>query len=744
MIGKTISHYKILEKLGQGGMGVVYKAMDTKLKRTVALKFLSPAFSFDKEAKKRFRHEAQTASSLQHHNICNIHDIDETENGQVFICMDFYEGNTLKEKIESEQKINYEAIDIIIQLATGLQKAHEKGIIHRDIKPANIFITNDGVVKILDFGVAKLSGQTMMTKIGETLGTIAYMSPEQAKGEEVDHRTDIWSVGVVMYEVLTGTLPFNADYDQAVIYSILNENPKPINLLQKDAAPRLAKIINKTLEKDASKRYQNILELLEDLKSSNSPEADILKQEKSIIVLPFDDLSPGHDQEYFSDGLTEEIISDLSGIKSLRVISRSSAMTFKGTKKKIPEIAREVNVQYVLEGSVRKAGDSLRITAQLIEAQNDNHIWAEKYSGSLEDVFGIQEKVSLSIVDKLRLKILPNDVDSIKNKAIKDVNTFDYYLRARDQINNFNIKALKRAIDFLKKAESETGGNASIYSLLAYAYAQYVNLGHEHEEYIEKAESFANMALQKDPNSSEALTVLGFIELFLSGNVKKSLKYLETSYLIRPNDTNTLMWLSVIYAQIGRIEEARKAAIRASEVDPLTTIWYGVIGTIELYAGCFDKALQLMEKALSGGKENPGLQAFYTVALFYKQKNEQIKSFVSENANSEERTTMDYIMIMLSYAVDRRSRDLHDLFKKPETMKTFRRDSQSSWFAASAFACAGDFNAALDWLENSVNRGFLNYETILKFDPFLSKLSSEPRFEKLIQFMKTERKKFDG
>ena len=266
MIGQTVSHYKILEKLGGGGMGVVYKAEDTKLKRTVALKFLPPVFSFDQEAKKRFINEAQTASSLQHNNICNIHDIDETKDGQIFICMDCYEGETLKKKIDRGQIKTEEAIDIIVQAAAGLQKAHEKGIIHRDIKPANIFITNDGVVKILDFGLAKLSGQTMMTKMGETVGTIAYMSPEQTRGELVDQRTDIWSLGVVLYEMLTRNLPFKGDYDSAMIYSILNSNPEPITGLSDDIPVEMEQIVNKCLDKDKEYRYQRIDDLLTDLR----------------------------------------------------------------------------------------------------------------------------------------------------------------------------------------------------------------------------------------------------------------------------------------------------------------------------------------------------------------------------------------------------------------------------------------------------------------------------------------------
>lgn len=276
MIGQTISHYRILEKLGGGGMGVVYKAEDTKLKRTVALKFLPPVFSFDQEAKKRFINEAQTASSLQHHNICNIHDIDETKDGQIFICMDCYEGETLKKKIERGQIKTDEAIGLIVQVATGLQKAHEKGIVHRDIKPANIFITNDGVVKILDFGLAKFSGQTMMTKMGETVGTIAYMSPEQTRGELVDQRTDIWSLGVVLYEMLTRDLPFKGDYDSAMIYSILNEEPKHLTDLRTDVPKEFQQIIDRCLSKNSSERYHNIDELLRGLRRLQGERSNIL------------------------------------------------------------------------------------------------------------------------------------------------------------------------------------------------------------------------------------------------------------------------------------------------------------------------------------------------------------------------------------------------------------------------------------------------------------------------------------
>ena len=265
MIGKTVSHYQIAEQIGSGGMGVVYKAEDTKLKRTVALKFLPSSFSLDDEAKQRFIHEAQATSSLQHNNICTIHDIDETDEGQLFICMDCYEGESLKQKIErGPLKLN-DAIDITVQIAGGLAKAHEKEIIHRDIKPANIFVTKDGIVKILDFGLAKVTGQTQLTQMGSTSGTVSYMSPEQTRGEQVDHRTDMWSLGVVLFEMLAGHLPFIGDYEQAVMYSILNEDPEPITGVRTCIPMELEWIISKSLAKDPNERFQHLDEIVVDL-----------------------------------------------------------------------------------------------------------------------------------------------------------------------------------------------------------------------------------------------------------------------------------------------------------------------------------------------------------------------------------------------------------------------------------------------------------------------------------------------
>jgi serine/threonine protein kinase len=320
------------------------------------------------EAIDLFVQEARAASALDHPNICTIHEIDETSEGQVFIAMACYEGATLKESLASGPLSVETALDIAMQVADGLREAHRKGIVHRDINSFNIIVTDTGRAKIMDFGVAKLAGTPGAPGPKTLVGTVAYVSPEQATYEDVDERTDIWSLGVVLYEMLSGKLPFSADYEQALVYSILNEEPEPLSRFRDDVPQALQHVVSRALEKDRDKRYQNVEDFLHDLGVSSAAGAVLSERRQSIVVLPFEDISPGKDNEYFSDGLTEEVINDLSMVRSLRVISRTSTMKLKGTTKDSKTIGRELNAQYLLEGSVRKSGDSLRINAQLIDA----------------------------------------------------------------------------------------------------------------------------------------------------------------------------------------------------------------------------------------------------------------------------------------------------------------------------------------------------------------------------------------
>ncbi|MGE5796490.1 MAG: protein kinase domain-containing protein, partial [Ignavibacteria bacterium] len=452
MIGKTILHYRILEKLGEGGMGVLYLAEDSKLKRQVAIKFLPHYIAANKEERQRFEIEAQAAASLNHPNISTIHAIEESDD-EIFIVMEYIDGVELKEKINPPSSPlsergdivglpTDEAVNIAIQIAEGLEAAHKKGIIHRDIKSGNVMITKDGKIKIMDFGLAKIGKGTQVTKVGSTIGTIAYMSPEQARGEELDHRTDIWSFGVILYEILTGKQPFKGDYDQAVIYSILNEEPETI----KNISLELNTIVQKALAKAPADRYQSAKEIFDDLTelksnsfsktypqtskhklplkkknkkwfvpaaiiifvaflftayiyfNSLSERNEISSVRKMIVVLPFENLgSP--DDNYFADGITEEITSKLASIGSLGVISRNSAVQFAKSNKSTKEIGKELGVDYMLEGTIRwaKGKDNqnrVRITPQLIRISDDTHIWADSYDRVLDDIFKIQNEIA--------------------------------------------------------------------------------------------------------------------------------------------------------------------------------------------------------------------------------------------------------------------------------------------------------------------------------------------------------------
>ena len=740
MIGKTVTHYKILEKLGEGGMGVVYKAEDTKLRRPVALKFLPPELTRESGAKERFIHEAQATSALQHHNICTIHEVDETHEGRLFICMDYYEGETLKEKVARGPLPIDEAIDLVAQVAEGLTKAHESGIVHRDIKPANVMVTKDGVVKILDFGLAKLAGVTGVTRTGTTMGTAAYMSPEQARGEDVDHRTDIWSLGVVLYEMTTGRLPFKGEHEQAVIYLILNQDPPSLAAFRSDIPDALQHVVAKALEKDRAHRYQNVGALVNDLKNSSAPGAPLAERKKSIVVLPFEDISPGKDNEYFSDGLTEEIITDLSKIDAMRVISRSSAMLLKGTPKSTKTIGRELNVQYVLEGSVRKAGNNLRITAQLIDAMNDVHLWAEKYSGTLDDVFDIQEKVSRAIVDSLKVKLSPEQDRRVGERPIPNVHAYECYLRAKREIETFTEDGLERALRYLQKGLEIVGENAVLHAGMGLVYWQYVNIGLEQESYLDKAEECAKKAFELDPESTQGHFLLGMIML-MRGGQQESARHFKKVLTANPNDPDALGWLASVCFNAGKPAAAFPLIDRLLEIAPLSSLARAKQGLARYYDGQFDLALESFLKSHQMEPENPVLTWFCPLLLGSRGRVEDAVSFVDKNVDIASKNLFAKLSILLKKALlgDDNVSDV----MTPEFIATTRRDNQYSCFVADIYALLGHRKESLDWLENAVNRGFINYPFLSRYDPFLENVRGEERFKKLMERVKYEWEHFE-
>ncbi len=424
MIGRSIAHYDIVERLGEGGMGVVYKARDTQLKRSVALKFLPPMLNHNTEARERFVVEARAAAALDHPNICTIHEIGETDDGEPFIAMAYYAGRTLQER-QAEQRLTVtEALEVAVGVAEALACAHEAGIIHRDVKPGNVILTERGEVKLLDFGLAKTQDVTL-TQAGKAMGTVAYMSPEQARGGAIDHRTDIWSWGVVLYEMLCGELPFRGAVHGALLYSIAHRDPATLSSHPGIPEP-VARIVMRALAKDPARRFSDMPSLLAELRrvpgeaapspqpaTSSSPQPATPRDSPSIAVLPFADMSPGRDQDYFCEGVAEEILNALSRVNRLRVASRTSSFQFQGQAVDAREIGQRLNVSSMLEGSVRKAGNRLRVTVQLIDTTDGYHLWSDRYDLEIEDVFAVQDDIAESTVRALRGVLTDDDRSSL-------------------------------------------------------------------------------------------------------------------------------------------------------------------------------------------------------------------------------------------------------------------------------------------------------------------------------------------
>jgi serine/threonine protein kinase/Tfp pilus assembly protein PilF len=629
MIGKIISHYKIIEELGRGGMGIVYKTQDLKLDRYVALKFLPSHLTTRKEEKQRFIHEAKAASSLDHNNICNIYEIDETEDGQLFISMAYYEGKTLDDRIKVKPLPFEEAIDIAIQIAQGLAKAHEKEIVHRDIKPANIMLTEEGVVKVLDFGLAKLSTHTKLTKESTTLGTVSYMSPEQAKGEDVDYRTDIWSLGVILYEMLTVQLPFKGEYESAVIYSIMNDTHEPVTGLRTGIPMELERIINKCLQKSTGDRYQHVDELIVDLqgvrKQTESTIAPTVKEppkkrskhvlmsvailsifilivagyfiliqpgektisewENSIAVLPFVNISNDPEQEYFCDGMTEQIISNLAKLPRLKVIARTSVLKYKKTEKTIPEIGRELNVAHILEGSIRKFGNRIRVTAQLIKTNNGFHVWSEDFDKEYQELFDVQDDVSEAIAMNLLDKLSMRDITEIKTNRPNNTEAYEYYIKGKyfhDKFwSSFREEDWRTSEEMYKKAIILDPNFADSYAGLADVYNSFYNwyatTNEEKDKYMQLQETYLDTAFNLDSNSAEVYMVKGWIHE-AKNEFAETFESLKRAIEINHNHEGAYNALGDLYTARGLHNLSIKFYSKVIELNPLSPSTYQMRG----------------------------------------------------------------------------------------------------------------------------------------------------------------------
>jgi serine/threonine-protein kinase len=766
--------YRIVDEIGRGGMGIVYKAEDIKLQRTVALKFLPAQWTSDPEARERFVHEARAASALDHPNICNIHEIGEAEDDRMYIAMAFYEGKSLKEKIKQGPLKQEEALGIAIQAATGMAKAHQKGIVHRDIKPANMLITSDGVVKVLDFGLAKLAGQVKLTREGTTVGTVAYMSPEQAKGEAVDQRTDIWSLGVVLYEMLSGTLPFKGDYERTLIHAILHQEPERLGKLRKDLPAGLENIVFKVLSKDPADRYQSMDELLEDLRSvaaGSQPlrAASIIFRGRflglkkvhaypaiagililaivawlmifpkhgqafdSIAVLPIENLTGDPGQEYFVDGATDELIGQLAQIGALRVISRTSVMKYKGSKKPVPEIASELKVKAVVAGTVHRVGDRVRIRVELIDAlPEERNLWTQTYDRAMPDVLVMYGEMARAVAGKMQVKLAPQEATRLAAARQVNPEAYEAYLQGQFHWYKLTRPDLDSALQYFESALAKDPNYAKAYVGIASVW-----VGRQQQGYIPrseagpKARAAAAKALELDGTLAEVHNILAGIKTWTDWDWKSGEAEYRRAIELNPNLPDPRAPLSHLLNILKRPEEAMAQVQRALELDPLNSLFRDFYAMDLMYARRYDDAIAVLHDTLTTSPND--LVALSTLRSAYHMKHMYTEALEVWKASYAARGDQA--------AAEALARGFKEggypkaLQRAAETLAARPRTAYvPAWQIGTLYTRAGLKEEALEWLEKAYQAHDPNMPYI-SVDPIFDILRDDPRFQDLLRRM---------
>jgi serine/threonine-protein kinase len=795
MISQTLSHYTILEKLGEGGMGVVYKAHDTKLDRFVAMKSLPSHLIADEAENARFLQEAKAASALNHPNVCTIYDIKE-ENNQQFIVMEFVDGTTIKQKLPI-QKLQ-DTLTYALQIGDALYEAHSKGIVHRDIKCENIMVNSKNQIKVMDFGLAKLKGSLKLAKTSSTVGTLAYMAPEQIQGGEVDARSDIFSFGVVLFEMLTGHMPFRGDHAAGMMYSILNEEPESVQKTRQDISTDIDRIIHRALEKDPEDRYQHVDDMVSELRRLQKqswrisrttlgeipsrlsdgmiPETQPIdpalsgaktsgqseKQTRrfvwlgtillvlvagtigyvsffgkhqsidSLAVLPFQNVGADPNTEYLSDGITESLINTLSQLSNLTVMSRSSVFHFKGKEVDPQKAGKELGVKAVLVGRVTQRGDDLQISTELVDVSNNSHIWGEQYNKKLSDILTVQEEISKEMSQQLSLKLVGEDEKKLTKHSTENTEAYQLYLKGRFHWNKRKADDLQKAVEYFNRAIEKDPNFALAYAGLASTYALLPEYSNlPAKDFNPKTETAARKALELDGTLAEPHAALGLIKFHYQWDWEGADRAFKRAIELDPNYPTNHHWYCISLEEQGKLEEALSEIKRAQELDPLSLIINVNVGVALFYMQRYDQAIEQYNKVLELDPNFP--LGHQNLGVLYARQGKFDEAITElQKARQIVGPKSPYALGDLGYIYARAGKKDEAIKSLNQLLEFLKQGYTLSVEIAYVYAELGNKDKAFAWLEKGYNEQNSNLG-YLKIEPVWDNLRSDSRYTAMLK-----------